>query len=101
MSDYFLSPQAVNDLTEINDYLFANNQTAADTFLDEISQKFEQLAQFPKMGRRRDELAPFLRSFPFQIYLIFYREIENGVEIARILSGYRDLEALFSEQDGD
>ena len=99
MSNYFLSLQAVIDLTEINDFLFAGNQPAADTFLDKISQKFEQLAQFPKMGRRRHELSPSLRSFPFQIYLIFYREIEGGVEIARVISGYRDLEALFSEQD--
>ena len=58
MSDYFLSPQAVSDLAEINDYLFASNQAAADTFLDKISQKFERLAQFPKIGRRRDELSP-------------------------------------------
>lgn len=101
MSEYFLSRQAMNDLTEINDYLFANSQAAADTFLDEISQKFERLAQFPKMGRRRDELSPSLRSFPFQVYLIFYREVEDGVEIARVISGYRDLEALFSDQDED
>ncbi|KAM3094408.1 type II toxin-antitoxin system RelE/ParE family toxin [Phormidesmis sp. 146-12] len=67
MSDYLLSPQAVVDLTEINDYLFADNPTSADTFLDQISQKFERLAQFPKMGRMRDELLPSLRSFPFQI----------------------------------
>lgn len=99
MSDYFLSPQAVSDLTEINNYLFANNPAAADAFLDQISQKFERLAQFPQMGRRRDELLPQLRSFPFQVYLIFYREVEGGVEIARIVSGYRDLEALFSDQD--
>jgi toxin ParE1/3/4 len=99
MSEYFLSPQAARDLTEINDYLFANNQAAANTFLDEISQKFERLAQFPQMGRRRDELSPRLRSLPFQVYLIFYKEVEGGVEIARIVSGYRDLEALFLEQD--
>ena len=101
MSDYFLSPQAIHDLTEINDYLFANDQVAADAFLDEISQKFERLAQYFKMGRRRDELLPSLRSFPFQVYLIFYWEIESGVEIARIISGYRDLEVLFSNHDED
>lgn len=101
MSDYFLSPQAVRDLTDINDFLFAGNPATAETFLDQISQKFERLAQFPQMGRRRDELSTSLRSFPFQIYLIFYREIEGEVEIVRIISGYRDLEALFSEQDAE
>jgi toxin ParE1/3/4 len=28
---------------------------------------------------------------------IFYRPIEEGVEILRVVSGYRDLEGLFSE----
>jgi len=101
MSDYFLSPQAVRDLTDINDFLFAGNPATAETFLDQISQKFERLAQFPQMGRRRDELSTSLRSFPFQLYLIFYREIEGGVEIVRIINGYRDLEALFAEQDAE
>lgn len=99
MSSYFLSPQAAKDLTEINNYLFADNQDAADAFIDTIAQKFELLAKFPKMGRMRNELASSLRSFPFQVYLIFYREVEEGIEIVRIASGYRDLEALFSEQN--
>ncbi|MBD2090634.1 type II toxin-antitoxin system RelE/ParE family toxin [Microcoleus sp. FACHB-1515] len=101
MADYFLSAQALTDLTAINDYLFDRNPTAADAFLDEITQRFERLAQFPKMGRSRDELSFGLRSLPFQVYLILYRESEGGVEIARIVSGYRDLEALFSEESQD
>ena len=28
-------------------------------------------------------------------YVISYRPIEQGVEIARVVSGFRDLEALF------
>jgi toxin ParE1/3/4 len=97
MNAYFVSPRAAQDLAEINDYLFAGDPNAADLFLDAITQKFELLAQFPSLGRRRDELAPSLRSFPFQVYLIVYRSVEDDIEIARIISGYRDLEALFSE----
>jgi toxin ParE1/3/4 len=51
------------------------------------------------MGRRRDELLPSLRSFPVEDYLIFYRPIEEGIEILRVVSGYRDLEALFQDED--
>lgn len=47
MSLYFLSPQATQDLQEINDYLFAGNADIADRFLTIITQKFEILAQFP------------------------------------------------------
>jgi toxin ParE1/3/4 len=53
------------------------------------------------MGRRRDELSPNVRSFPINNYLIFYRLIEQGVEILRVVSGYQDLEDLFLEQDED
>ncbi len=96
MGLYFLSPEAVQDLQEINDYLFSGNPDSADSFLNIISEKFEQLVKFPRMGRERNELAPKLRSFPFQVYLIFYRIIGEDVEIVRVLSGYRGLEALFN-----
>lgn len=43
------------------------------------------------MGRSREELAPSLRSLPVDKYVIFYRPIENGIQVERVLSGYRDL----------
>jgi toxin ParE1/3/4 len=53
------------------------------------------------MGRSRDELATNVRSFPVNDYLIFYRPIEEGIEILRVVSGYRDLEGLFLKDDED
>ncbi|OYD91001.1 plasmid stabilization protein [Nostoc sp. 'Peltigera membranacea cyanobiont' 213] len=99
MSLYFLSFQATQDLQEINDYLFAGNPDVADRLLTLITQKLDTLTQFPSMGRRRDELLPALRSFPVDDYLIFYRPIAEGIEVVRVVSGYRDLEALFSDDD--
>ncbi len=52
------------------------------------------------MGRRREELAPALRSFPVGRYLIFYVVLTNGVDIVRVLLGSRDLAALFEDDDG-
>jgi toxin ParE1/3/4 len=49
----------------------------------------------PELGRKRDELSPRLRSFPVKNYIIFYRRMASGVEIARILHGARDLPTLF------
>ena len=97
MGIYFVSPQAAQDLQDIHDYLFANNPDTADKFLDSITQKFEMLTNFPNMGRKRDELLTALRSFPVDDYLIFYRQIEEEIEIVRVVSGYRDLDALFDE----
>jgi toxin ParE1/3/4 len=53
------------------------------------------------MGRQRDELYPGLRSVPLEDYLIFYRLVPNGIEVMRVVGGYRDLEALFREDDQD
>ena len=65
--------------------------------MNRISRKCDLLLGFPGMGRSWDELAPGLRSFPIDRFLIFYTEIENGIEVARVISGYQDIESLFAE----
>jgi toxin ParE1/3/4 len=45
----------------------------------------------PLAGRARPELAENVRSFPVGNYVIFYRPLQDGIEIVRVLSGYRDL----------
>jgi plasmid stabilization system protein ParE len=47
-------------------------------------------------GGIRGELAAGLRSFPVGAYLIFYRQIEGGIQITRVLHGARDIASLFS-----
>ncbi len=54
-----------------------------------------QLSESPGIGRKREELAQGLRSSVVGNYLIFYRAIEDGIEIVRVISGHRDIEALF------
>ncbi|XWK91565.1 MAG: type II toxin-antitoxin system RelE/ParE family toxin [Phormidium sp.] len=66
-----------------------------------IKQQCKLLADFPNIGRNRDDLQPGLRSFPVDSYLIFYRQMAGGIEIVRFVSGYRDLEAIFLNQDID
>ena len=95
MSDLVFSPQAEQDLAEIWDFIAQDDIDAADRVCADIEQKCQAIAQAPGMGRVRDELAPSLRSFPAGKYVIFYRLIENGIEIARILHGARDLKSAF------
>ena len=49
----------------------------------------------PYVGRHREELSPRLRSLPVGNYVIFYRPMEDGIEVARVLHGARDLPPLF------
>ncbi|MEH1965593.1 MAG: type II toxin-antitoxin system RelE/ParE family toxin [Nostoc sp.] len=46
------------------------------------------MADFPNMGQSFDTFVSGLRSFPVEDYLIFYRPIDGGVEMVRIVSGY-------------
>lgn len=48
-------------------------------------------ATIPEQERRRDELRPGYRSFPFGAYLIFYKIIKPGVRISHVVHGRRDL----------
>jgi toxin ParE1/3/4 len=69
----------------------------AQQFVEMLDEKFSLLAENPYLGRTREEFAPGLRSFPAGRYLIFYRPIEEGIEVARVVSSSRDLPPLFED----
>jgi toxin ParE1/3/4 len=90
-----LSRRALGDLEDIWLYVAQYSPDAADQLLDRIYQTCAKLADAPRLGRSRDELVVGLRSLPVGDYLVFYRPMRDGIEVARILSGYRDLDAIF------
>ena len=49
------------------------------------------------MGRDRSDLMVDLRQFPFDRYNIFYFQIENGVEIYRVIHSSRNTVQVFNE----
>ncbi len=53
------------------------------------------------MGKRYEKLASGLRGFNVDDYIIFYYPREDGIDVTRVISGYRDLESLFSDSDED
>jgi toxin ParE1/3/4 len=89
------SALAERDLLEVWSHIAKDSPSAADHFLDLIGEKCDLLAASPDMGRRREELAPALRSFPVGRYVIFYRLGERGIQVVRVLSAYRDIAAIF------
>lgn len=101
MNRIVITDPAKQDLLDISRFIARNNQDAARQIKQRIKQVCRTLADFPKMGRRWDNIVPPLRSFPVDSYLIFYRPIAEGIEVVRVVSGYRDIETLFSSQDED
>ena len=98
MSQCFVSPTASRDLDAIGDYFVARNIEAGERLLREFVKKCENLLKFPNMGRSYDRIKPGLRGVPLDGYIIFYHVVENGIEILRVVSGYQEFEALFSDE---
>jgi toxin ParE1/3/4 len=88
-------PEAAADLEAIGDYIALDNPKRALSFVEELSAACRRLAETPGMGVERHELQPGLRMFPVRRYLIFYFVTDDGIEVARVLSGARDIDAIF------
>ena len=95
MNTYSFSAEATQDLDDVCHYIAQNSDRAASKTFDTIRKKAKLLAQFPNMGKAYHQLAPNLRGAPVEDYLIFYYPRLDGIDIARIVSGYRDLDQLF------
>ena len=63
--------------------------------IDRIEQKCENLALAPEMGFACDELSAGLLCWPVGKYVIFYRSLDSGIEIVRVLHGARDIPREF------
>ena len=96
-----LTPRANADLEEIWMFIAADNPAQADDFIDLIDEKFQNLSRQPGLGRRREELVAGLRSFPVGRYVIFYLQVQDSLQIVRILHGARDLDAVFADPDDE
>lgn len=99
MKQHIISPEASLDLSDIIDYFASRNIDAGERFVDEFDKKCRYLANFPNMGRSYGNIKPELRGIPLDGYIILYRVIDSGIEILRVVSGYKNLESLFAELD--
>lgn len=86
--------QAEEDLIEIWTYIAQDNPRAADRLLDTLDEKSRQLADNPRLGAERPDIAPAVRSWRVGSYLILYREHDGGVEVVRYAHGARRLHDL-------
>ena len=87
-------PQARADLREIGRYIARDNRQRAISYVKELQQTCQRLANVPGSGRARDDLRPGLPSFAHGSYVIIYRQTAGGIEIVRVLHGARDIHGL-------
>ena len=97
-------PRAKRDLIEQAAYIAQDSPRAADRFLQAAEDAFAQLAEMPGMGRRWSLSVPGfedVRVWPitrFRNYLIFYRPIDDGIEVLHVFHGARDIPAILRQE---
>jgi plasmid stabilization system protein ParE len=96
---YNISPQALSDLQEIWLYIAQDNPLYADKVEAEIYFEFENLAKHPNIGHKRSDLTdkPVL-FWNLYSYQIIYSADIKPLQILRILSGYRDITNILTEE---
>lgn len=99
MSRYVINILASQDLNEIADYFAEHNLEAGETFFLAFNRKCQQLVSFPNSGKSYTTIYPGLRGLSLEGYIIFYRLLEDGIEILRVLSGRRNFPAFFKDLD--
>lgn len=86
------------DYVDIWNYIAVDNQAAADRIIEKFDAALNLLSTAPGLGPRRDEFGLGMRSFPVGQYLIFYRAIDDGIELIRVLHGARNLFGIFEKK---
>ena len=92
------TPAAEHDLADAD---ASGSPETARRFAASVEAQCARLAQLPStLGRLRPELRPDLRSFPFKGYVIFFRYLDDILEIVHIIEGHRDIAAIFADDEG-
>jgi len=85
---------AEQDLYDIWTYVATDNLAAADRLLARIDEAFAMLLRNPELGERMDRFRAGLRAWSVATYVIYYRPIDVGIEVYRVLHSARRAEDL-------
>ena len=97
--------QVQQDIIDIYTYIGQRNSDAAERVVDAIEGSIASLKEFPGIGSVWSANDPRLSGMrvvpvsPYRNYLIFFRPIEDLVEIYRVVHGARNLDRIVDEID--
>ena len=88
----------------IDHFVFLAENASVDVahrFLESTNEAFSLLADMPEIGAPRTFRNPRFASVRmslvkgFERYLMFYRPLDGGIEVLRVLHGSRNIQELF------
>ena len=95
MPTVIYAPEADDDLIAIVDYIARDKPIAAREWLANVRSTCKMLAENPQLGEVREGFGvPGCRSFSIGRYVVFFRNSNDGIEVARVIDGSRDMRSL-------
>ncbi len=94
MTGFTLSSAAQADLEELAAFVAADSSPAAHRLILEIHDAIRRLVRFPGIGHRRRDTSDDIRLWRVRSTVIVYRPAEEGIDVLRVVSGWRDLGRL-------
>lgn len=90
-----LSPEAVDDLDRLNDYISTKlkNPSGASKIIEKIIKSLQILDQHPQAGPSLEALTGYKTDLRYLVcgnYIALYRIEENNVSVARIINSHQD-----------
>lgn len=96
-----LTPRALNDLSDIWDYIAEDNVGAANRVESAILSACNSLAKHPMLGSKRTEITllpvRFWTVTRFPNYIVVYRPNTEPLLVVAVLHGKRNIKALLAE----
>ena len=81
---------AIQDILELTDYLSEFSEATADKLTDALADCFEQLGEFPELGRARPEIDERTRSFALnRVRVTVFYLYERSDDVVMIAHVYR------------
>ncbi len=96
MPGYRITPRAQDDLKNIGRYTERQwGKRQRNTYLKALEKRFDWLAENPKLGKQRPDIAEGYCSFPQGEHVIFYLIHEKGIDIIGVPHKEMDIISYF------
>lgn len=99
MNTFVLGREAEADINDLWDYVADDSVDAADRIVAALFDAFEELAQFPAMGHKREDVTTLaVRFWPVGNYLIVYRPESDPIQVVAVVHGKRDVPSFLRQR---
>jgi len=88
--EYRLSPKAREDMESVWLYTFSQwGHEQTEKYIDDLAAAVDLLTSNPRLGKNCDSIRRGYRKHPTLRHVIYYREVDYGIEIIRVLHDHQ------------